>query len=488
MSEEDIINLRKEKLERLRAAGIEPYPAHYHRTHTAAEAVAVLGDTAEDQALVLVAGRVTASRQMGKASFLDLLDGSGRIQVYLKQETLGAGEYAILKEIDLGDFLGVEGTLFRTRTGEPTIEARKFTVLAKALRPPPEKWHGLSDVEVRYRQRYLDLMANPEVRDIFVTRSKIIAAIRRFLDSRGYLEVETPILQASAGGAAARPFITHHNTLDRDFYLRIALELHLKRLVVGGFDRVYEIGRIFRNEGASTKYNPEFTMLESYEAYADYGDIMDMVEEMVFNVANTVLGTAQVPYGETVIDFTPPWPRMPLREAIRDRCGVDFEAHPDTESLRQAAAESGVRVEDWWGRGKLIDELMTLHVEPHLRQPTYLIDYPVELSPLAKRKPGNARLVERFELFICGREVGNAYTELNDPIDQRGRMTEQAKLKTAGDEEAELADEDFLVALEHGMPPAGGLGIGIDRLVMALTGSTSIREVILFPALRERGT
>lgn len=487
MSEQDIINLRKEKLERLRAAGVEPYPARYHRTHTAAEAVAVLGDASQDPALVLVAGRVTALRQMGKASFLDLADGSGRIQAYLKQEKLGAAQYAILKDIDLGDFLGVEGTLFRTRSGEPTIEARKFTVLAKALRPPPEKWHGLSDVEVRYRQRYLDLMANPEVRAIFITRSKIIAAIRRFLDAQGYLEVETPILQASAGGAAARPFITHHNTLDRDFYLRIALELHLKRLVVGGLDRVYEIGRIFRNEGVSTKYNPEFTMLESYEAYADYGDIMNMVEAMVFNVANTVLGTATVPYGETMIDFKPPWPRIPLRDAIRDRCGIDFEAHPDTASLRQAAAESGVRVEDWWGRGKLIDELMTLHVEPHLIQPTYLIDYPVDLSPLAKRKPDNPRLVERFELFICGREAANAYTELNDPIDQRERMTEQAKLKMAGDEEAELADEDFLVALEHGMPPAGGLGIGIDRLVMALTGSASIREVILFPALRERG-
>lgn len=486
MGEEEIIGLRKEKLQRLRAAGVDPYPARFRRTHTAEEAIDLLGDAQEADSTVSVAGRVTATRQMGKASFLDLRDGSGRIQIYLKQENVGVDQYALLKEIDLGDFLGIEGALFRTKTGEPTVDARRLTVLAKTLRAPPEKWHGLSDVEVRYRQRYLDLMANPEAQAIFVTRSKIIAAIRRFLDDRGYLEVETPILQASAGGAAARPFVTHHNALDRDFYLRIALELHLKRLVVGGFDRVYEIGRIFRNEGVSTKYNPEFTMLESYEAYADYGGVMDMVEEMIYSTANTVLGDARVPYGDTVIDFTPPWPRIPLRDAIRERCGIDFEAHPDVESMRQAAAESGVKVEGWWGRGKLIDELMTLHVEPHLLQPTFLIDYPVELSPLAKRKPGNPRLVERFELFICGREVGNAYTELNDPIDQRERMTEQARLKAAGDEEVELADEDFIVALEHGMPPAGGLGIGVDRLVMALTGQSSIREVILFPALRER--
>jgi lysyl-tRNA synthetase class 2 len=330
-------------------------------------------------------------------------------------------------------------------------------------------------------------MANEDVRATFVARTKVIAAIRRYLDSRGYLEVETPILQASAGGAAARPFVTHHNALDRDFYLRIALELHLKRLVIGGFEKVYEIGRVFRNEGISTKYNPEFTMLEAYEAYTDYQGIMDMVEEMVYSVACDVLGGPRAKFGDTAIDFTPPWPRLPLRDIIRERSGVDFDAHPDVDSLREAAAETGVPVQEWWGRGKLIDELLTLHVEPHLVQPTFLIDYPVELSPLAKRKPGAPHLVERFELFICGREVGNAYSELNDPIDQRERMLAQARLRAAGDEEAELADEDFLVALEYGMPPTGGLGIGIDRLVMALTGQQSIREVILFPALRERG-
>jgi lysyl-tRNA synthetase class 2 len=341
-------------------------------------------------------------------------------------------------------------------------------------------------VEVRYRQRYLDLMANVEVREIFVTRSRIIREVRRFMDDRGYLEVETPVLHGSAGGGAAKPFVTYHNALDRQLHLRIALELHLKRLVVGGFERVYEIGRIFRNEGVSTKYNPEFTMLESYEAYAEYNGLMEMVEEMISSVAGEVLGTTKVINGESEIDFAPPWPRVPLREAIRERSGVDFAEHTDAEALRQAAAASGVPVEPTWGRGKIIDELLTLHVEPHLIQPTFLIDYPVELSPLAKRKTENPDLVERFEFFIAGREVGNAYTELNDPIDQRERLLEQSRLRAAGDEEVELADEDFLVALEHGMPPTAGLGIGIDRLVMAMTGSPSIREVILFPALREK--
>ncbi len=486
MGEDEIIALRRQKLERLREKGIDPYPRRFDRTHTANQAVKKLGDAAADSDPVVVAGRVTALRPMGKASFVDLRDGSGRIQAYLKQESLGTEQYDLLSEIDLGDYLGVEGTLFRTKTGEPTIEARKLTVLAKALRPPPEKWHGLQDVELRYRQRYLDLMSNADVREIFVTRSKVLSRIRRFLDERGYLEVETPVLQGAAGGAAARPFMTYHNSLERELALRISLELHLKRLIVGGFDRVYEIGRIFRNEGVSTKYNPEFTMLELYQAYADYNELMQLVEEMVSTVANEVLNTTQVNHGELTIDLTPPYPRIPLREAIRDRSGVDFAALPDLESLRKAAADSGVKLDGSWGRGKIIDELMTLHVEPHLQQPTFLIDYPVELSPLAKRKDDDPGLVERFEFFICGREVGNAYTELNDPVDQRERLVEQAALRAAGDDEVELADEDFLVAIEYGMPPTGGLGMGIDRLVMAMTGVSSIREVILFPALRER--
>lgn len=486
MSEEEIIALRKAKLEHLRARGIDPYPARFHRSHTAQEAVRLLEEDREEGLRVTVAGRITASRNMGKASFLDVRDGSGKIQGYFKQDILGPEAYEMLHYLDLGDFIGVSGPLFRTKTGEPTVEARSYTVLSKALRAPPEKWHGLQDVEVRYRQRYLDLIANPEVRETFITRSRIIAAMRRFLDSQGYLEVETPILLSTAGGAAARPFVTYHNALDRHLCLRIATELHLKRLIVGGFERVYEIGRIFRNEGVSTKYNPEFTMLESYEAYADYNRVMELVEQMVSTVASEALGTTKVACGPSQIDLSPPYPRITLRDAIREACGVDFDAHNSLDSLKRAAAETGLHVENWWGRGKTIDELLSVHVEPKLLQPTFLTDYPIELSPLAKRKPDAPHLVERFEFFIAGREVGNAYSELNDPIDQRERFLEQARLRAAGDEEAEVVDEDFLVALEHGMPPTGGLGIGVDRLVMALTGHTSIREVILFPALREK--
>ncbi|HEY5639546.1 MAG TPA: lysine--tRNA ligase [Dehalococcoidia bacterium] len=485
MAEEDLIALRKEKLERLRARGIDPYPHRFSPSHSAAEAAAA---TPEDGAgpEATVAGRVTAMRDMGKAAFIDLRDGSGRIQAYFKQGKVGEDTFSLLKEVDLGDFVGVSGTLFRTRTKEPTVEAHSLTVLAKALRPPPEKYHGLQDVESRYRHRYLDLMANDEARRIFELRSKAVSAVRRYLDEQGYLEVETPILQGTAGGAAARPFETHHNALDRDFYLRVSLELHLKRLVIGGFDRVYEMGRIFRNEGVSTKYNPEFTMIELYEAYADYNRMMELLEGLVATIASDVLGSTEVQAGDETIDLSPPWPRLSLREAIRERCGVDFMAHHDVETLRKATADTGVHVEPEWGRGKLIDELLTAHVEPHLQQPTFMVDFPVELSPLAKRKTDEAGLVERFEAFICGREVANAYTELNDPIDQRQRFEEQARLRAAGDEETEIADEDFLVALEHGMPPTGGMGIGIDRLLMAIAGVSSIREVILFPALRER--
>jgi len=487
MGEEEIVALRTAKLERLRSRGIDPYPARFRPSHTTQQAVDLLKGRDECPDPVTLAGRVTAMRHMGKATFVDLRDGSGRIQTYLKEDILGPEAYETLRDLDLGDFLGVSGPLFHTKTGEPTVQVEQLTVLAKALRAPPEKWHGLQDVEVRYRQRYLDLVANPQVRDAFLARSRIISAVRRFLDGRGFLEVETPVLQPAAGGAAARPFVTYHNALDRQLYLRIALELYLKRLVIGGYDRVYEIGRIFRNEGVSAKHNPEFTMLESYQAYADYNDVMDMVEQMVAAVAREALGGATIAHGDTEIDLTPPWPRVTLRDAINQHAGVDFEEHPDVESLREAVASCGVPVDEKWGRGKLIDELLSAKVEPNLVQPTYVLDYPLELSPLAKRKPDNPRLVERFELFIASREVGNAYSELNDPLEQRERMLRQARLRATGDEEVELADEDFLVALEHGMPPCGGLGIGIDRLVMALTGQPSIREVILFPHLRERG-
>jgi lysyl-tRNA synthetase class 2 len=490
---QELIEQRQAKLERLRAGGCDPYPARYHRTHTAQEAVQALqaleekGATPQEAIEVSLAGRITAMRLMGKRAFIDLRDGTGKIQADLRQDVLGDESYrAFVDLVDIGDFVGVSGTLFRTRSGEITVQARQYVFLAKALRPLPEKWHGLQDVEVRYRQRYLDLMVNAPVRDVFRLRSRVVAAIRRFLDERDFLEVETPVLQPSAGGAAAKPFVTHHHALDRDLYLRVATELHLKRLIVGGLDRVYEIGPVFRNEGVSTKHNPEYTLLECYQAYADYQDIMKLVEEMVAYAAQQALGSLKVAYGDTELDLTPPWQRLTLRQAIEERTGLDFEAHPDADSLRQAMAPLGVAVSETAGRGKLIDELLSTFVEPQLSQPTFLLDYPLELSPLAKRKPDNPRLVERFEGFLAGREIANAFSELNDPQEQRERFLEQARLRAAGDEEAERVDEDFLVALEHGMPPTGGLGIGIDRLVMALSGQQSIREVILFPQLRSR--
>ncbi|MDT7943820.1 MAG: lysine--tRNA ligase [Dehalococcoidia bacterium] len=490
MDLEDVISHRLAKVERWRARGIDPYPHRFHRTHTAQEAIAALQEAeahGSSPPSVVVAGRITAMRHMGRATFIDLRDSSGRIQTYHRQDILGPQAYDALQDLDLGDFLGVAGEMFRTRTGEPTVQARSYTLLCKALRAPPEKWHGLQDIETRYRQRYLDLMANEWVREIFRVRSRIVAAVRRFLDQKGFLEVETPVLQPQAGGAAARPFVTYHNALDRHLYLRIALELHLKRLLVGGYERVYELGRVFRNEGASAKYNPEFTMLEAYQAYADYREIMVLTEELVVYTAREALGTLQVPYGDVVLDFSPPWQRLTLREAILRHTGIDIDAHPDATSLKAAAAACGLPIQPHWDRAKTIDEILSNLVEPHLLQPTFVVDYPIELSPLAKRKPEDPRLAERFELFIAGREVANAYSELNDPVEQRQRFLEQARRRAAADEEVEVADEDFLVALEHGMPPAGGLGIGIDRLVMALTGQGSIREVILFPALREKG-
>ncbi|MBI2906760.1 MAG: lysine--tRNA ligase [Chloroflexi bacterium] len=488
---EDLLQQRLAKLGRIRAQGIDPYPTTYRRTCTNQEALGafLLREDSPDAIgapPVKLAGRITSHRPMGKATFMDLRDGSAKIQLYFKRDTLGADKYAMLKELDLGDIIGVTGRTFRTHTGEITLDASDFTILCKALQPPPEKWHGLTDVEKRYRQRYVDLISNEDVRRIFLLRSQLVAAVRRFLDARGFMETETPVLQSTAGGALARPFITHHNALDRDFYLRIATELHLKRLLIGGFDKVYELGRIFRNEGISTKHNPEFTSLETYEAYADYRDVMAMVEEMVSCVARDVLGTLQVAYNGSTIDFTPPWHRMTLRDAIIRYSGVDFEDYPDADSLRRKTHEIGVRADERAGRGKLIDELLSTFVEPNLVQPTFLLDYPVELSPLAKRKPDNPRLVERFEGFAGGIEIANAFTELNDPQDQRERFAEQLRRREAGDEEAEMPDEDFLLALEYGMPPAGGLGVGIDRLVMLLTDQQSIREVILFPQLRSK--
>ncbi|MDY6911871.1 MAG: lysine--tRNA ligase [Chloroflexota bacterium] len=487
---EDQTRSRIDKLTRIQELGINPYPTKYQRSHSAQEAIALYpqGEDSDDHSpAVQIAGRITAMRLMGKASFMDVRDSSGKIQAYLRKDTLGEEKYDLLHDFDIGDFIGIEGSLFKTRTEEITVKVSDFQMLSKSMLPLPEKWHGLTDVEKRYRQRYLDLVSNEEVRHIFRTRSSVISAMRRFLEEQGFMEVETPILQPIAAGALAKPFATHHHTLDRDLFLRIATELHLKRLIVGGFERVYEIGRVFRNEGISIKHNPEFTTLESYQAYADYNDIMDLTEQMISSIAQKVLGTTSVGSGEKIIDFSPPWPRITLRDAIKEGSGIDFEEFPDAPSLEAQIRESGIMVDSGLTWAKLVDHLLSEKVEPHLIQPTFLIDYPVELSPLAKRKAGTEHLTERFEAFCGGMEIANAFSELNDPQEQRARFEEQERMRAEfGDEEVERTDSDFLTALEHGMPPTGGLGVGIDRLVMLLTGQHSIREVILFPQLRSK--
>jgi lysyl-tRNA synthetase class 2 len=475
---------RVAKLARLRAAGVEPYPYRFARTHLSSE-LHERFDALEGQE-VAVAGRlVGALRVMGKAGFVHLQDGAGRIQLFCRANVLGPEGFAFFTDLlDTGDFVGAVGTLMRTQKGEISVQPRELTLLAKGLRPLPEKWHGLQDVEKRYRQRYLDLISNPDVQQVFTVRARTVQTIRGFLVARGFVEVETPVLQPIPGGGAARPFSTYYNALERTLYLRIALELYLKRCVIGGLERVFEIGRNFRNEGLSTKHNPEFTMLELYQAYADYHDVMALVEDLVPAVAQEVLGTTRLTYGEHTIDLTPPWPRIPLREAIREHSGVDYGAIADDAALREASRAAGLRPDLTWTRAKVVDELLSVFVEPHLIQPTFLIDYPVELSPLAKRKRDDPTTVERFECFVGGMELGNAFSELNDPLDQRERFEAQVRARQAGDDEAQPMDEDFLEALEYGMPPTGGLGLGVDRLVMLFTNRPSIREVILFPQLR----
>jgi lysyl-tRNA synthetase class 2 len=484
---ERIPEQRLQKLANIRAMGIDPYPHRYKRTHTAQQAVELLaqaeqsGKTESEE--VVVAGRMVANRTMGKISFLDIQDGSGKIQLFISKNELDEQSHALLKELDIGDIVGARGVVFRTRSKEPTIRAKQLTMLSKSLQPLPEKWHGLSDVELRYRQRYLDLISNEEVRKTFRLRSQIVSAIRRYMDGHGFLEVETPILHQEGGGAAAKPFKTHHNTLDRDLFLRIETELHLKRLIIGGFDKVYEIGRIFRNEGISFKHNPEFTSMETYEAYADYNSVMEMLEQMVSSVAMEILGTTVIPHGDTTIDVKAPWQRLSFRDAITQYSGFDFVQYPNADMLRARMREKGINVDPQSNWAHLVDDLLSTFVEPKLIQPTFLIDYPISLSPLAKKKPGQERVVERFEAFAGGIEIANAFTELNDPLDQRERFQQQAKDKLADGEEGTI-DEDFLLAMEHGMPPTGGLGIGIDRLIMILTNNQSIREVILFPTLK----
>ncbi|MDD4876158.1 MAG: lysine--tRNA ligase [Dehalococcoidales bacterium] len=488
---ERIDQQRMQKLDRIRKQDINPYPNRYQRTHTATQAVDLLTkqETAgkKNPMLINIGGRIMAIRKMGKGSFVDIRDGSGKIQL-LFQNMDGYDEKIreLFENLDIGDIIGASGKIFRTRRGEPTVEVEDFTLLAKSLHPLPEKWHGLSDVDTRYRQRYLDLIANTEVKEAFKMRSQIITAIRQFLNERGFLEVETPILQSAAGGALAKPFITHHNTLDQDYYLRIALELYLKRLIVGGYDKVYEIGRTFRNEGISTRHNPEFTMLESYEAYADYKDVMNMVEEMVSKIIWQILGKYEVNFGDDVISFEPPWQRVDLRQTIEKYSGINIDKFPDVDTLRDEMLRLNMEADPKKDRGKLIDWLISTFVEPKLVQPTFLLDYPLDMSPLAKAKPGEDGVVERFEAFAGGIEIANAFSELNDPLEQRRRFTEQLQMRQGEDEEKWTIDEDYLHALEYGMPPTGGLGIGIDRLVMLLTGQESIREVILFPQLREK--
>ncbi len=487
---------RRNKLARLREAGIDPFPARANRTHTTAQAIAALQGVPEggEPPTVTVVGRLVSSRVMGKSSFAHIEDGGGRIQLYLRVNELGEESYTLFKrDLDLGDFVEARGWVFYTRSGEPSVMVQQLRILAKALRPLPvvkekdgQLFDAFADKEQRYRQRYVDLAVNPDVRELFYTRARIISALRRFLDGRGFVEVETPVLQPIYGGATARPFVTYHHQLKQQLYLRIADELYLKRLIVGGFERVYEIGRDFRNEGVSFKHNPEFTQIEFYAAYADYQDVMALTEEMVAYAAQEALGTTQITRDGHEIDLSPPWRRWRLHDAIREITGIDYEDHPDAESLYQAIVRFGGTPERKTSWGKLIDPTLINYVEPYLIQPTFLYDYPLEVSPLAKKKPGEPDIVERFEFFIGGCEMGNAFSEINDPLDQRERFLATSKALADGDEEAHPLDEDYIHALSYGMPPTGGFGMGIDRLTMLLTGRESLREVILFPHLRTK--
>jgi len=483
-SEPHVIAERRAKLERLREQGIDPFPPEFAgrvEISTVHDAHGGIADGEETEAPFRIAGRIAARRGHGKAAFIDLVDASGKIQLHSRSDVLGEQAHELLISLDLGDFVGVDGVAFKTRRGELSLKLTGWTLLAKSLRPPPDKFHGLEDTELRYRHRELDLIANPETRELFRRRGQTIAAIRSLLDGDGFIEVETPVLQPLYGGALARPFTTHHNALDRDLYLRIATELYLKRLVVGGIERVYELGKDFRNEGVSFKHNPEFTMLEWYEAYADYNDAAARLENLVGQVAERVLGATKVERDGVEIELAPPWTRITLRDAIRERTGIDVLAHPTREALAKAM-DSEASPDDGWG--KLVDGLLSKEVEPHLIQPTLIVDYPVEMSPFAKRHRSEDGLVERWEAYVGGFEIANAFTELNDPDDQRRRFDQQAEELRRGDAEAQPFDESYIQALEHGMPPTAGVGLGIDRLVMLLTGAKSLREVVLFPAMR----
>ncbi len=482
----ELMRQRKEKLNEIRKAGIDPYPHQYAPTHTTLdirEEYDDVTDTPDETHRVTVAGRIMTKRDHGKSSFVNLQDSTGQIQIYVRRDGVGADAYLIYRRFDVGDIIGASGVVFRTRTGELTILVDSVKLLSKSIRPLPEKWHGLQDKQTRYRQRYADLIMNPEVKEVFVQRTQIVQTIRDMLNEREFIEVETPVLQPIYGGASARPFTTYHNTLDQSLYLRIANELYLKRLIVGGFDRVYEFSKDFRNEGMDRDHNPEFTMLELYQAYADYKEIMELTENLVAQTVEKLHGTTKIIYQEQEIDFTPPWERMTMIQSIQKYSSFDPESLSAHE-LHSTASDSGIELEGDEPRGEIIAELFDVFVESKLIQPTFIYDYPIEVSPFAKKKPENPEFVERFEFFIAGMELGNAFSELNDPIDQRQRFMEQASNLAKGDEEAFMVDEDYLRALEYGMPPTGGLGIGIDRLTMLLTDQYSIRDVILFPQMR----
>jgi lysyl-tRNA synthetase class 2 len=480
----ELLRVRRDKLNELYAQGINPYGGRFLVTHKAEEILKNF-DQLEDLPTI-IAGRLMAKRTHGKASFGNLQDLTGQIQIYVRKDHVGEDNYELFSRLDLGDIIGVEGTIFRTRRGEISVSARKITILAKSLRPLPEKWHGLKDVDLRYRQRYLDLIVNPEVKQVFIKRNRLIQSIRQQLDELGFLEVETPMMQTIAGGAAARPFITHHNALNMDLYLRIAPELFLKRLLVGGLERVFEINRNFRNEGISTKHNPEFTMVEMYQAYADYRDMMELAEKLVSKAAQEVAGTMVISYQGHTINLTPPWKRLSMLEAIEKYVGIDFSKAQTDAEAREMAKHLDLAIDNKATKGTVVFEVFDALVEPKLVQPTFITNHPIEVSPLAKRNAEDPNYTDRFEFFIAGREMGNAFSELNDPIDQRERFLKQVEQRAAGDQEAHMMDEDYVQALEYGMPPAGGMGIGIDRLVMLLTDSASIRDVILFPTMRPK--
>lgn len=481
------MQVRIDKMHKIEEHGWKPFGYRFLYNHRAADIAAQFDELSEKETEVKMAGRIMAIRGHGKTCFMDMQDKTGRIQVYVRKDVIGEENYALIKLMDIGDTVGITGTAFRTHMGELSIKANSVEMLSKSLRPLPEKWHGLKDVETRYRQRYVDLIVNPEVRDTFVKRSQIIRSVREVLDSHDFLEVETPILNTIAGGAAARPFISYHNALDMQVYMRIAPELYLKRLIVGGMDRVYEMGRVFRNEGIDNRHNPEFTSVEIYQAFADYRDMMDLTEEVVVKTAEKVLGTTTINYEGTTIELASPWKRMSMIEAVKEYSGKDFTDVTDLEEARAIAKELNVAIEPSFGIGKIINACFEEYVEDKLIQPTFITGHPKEISPLAKSNPENPEITDRFEAYIYGREICNGFTELNDPIDQKERFLKQVEERANGDEEANMMDEDFVNALEYGLPPTGGLGIGIDRLVMFLTNSSTIRDVLFFPTMKPLG-